>query len=328
DVLQWNEDRIVFDPVLGFRTRPNLDFQFENVEFSTRVQTNSQGYRDDEESLENPEILILGDSFGIGWGVEEEETAASILEDRTGRKVLNMSVSGYGTNQEFLQLQRYCEVEGATDCDVVILFYLNDRLENRSPPGGLFPAMIKQGREIRYTEASEEAVMDCVRSQSQNLTTYLCRHSAVLDLVLSRYANPRKEWANRMYLQFVKHQEEHGPSPGPQLGEFEIFEYTLRYLQVLSEERNLRLHFVFVPFYGYYLGDRVQPPYQEEEAILQRLEIDFLNPFEDFEAEDFYDLDGHFDVSGQRKMGTILAEYFTQKANDEKHALESRSTGE
>ena len=309
DVLQWDQSRTQFDPLLGFITRSNLDFAFRNDEFSTTFRTNSEGYRDDEASLDHPKILLFGDSFGIGWGVEAEDTAATWIEEKTGKRVLNMSVSGYGTVQQFLLLQRYCEIEGATGCETVFLYYMNDRLENRAPPGGMFPALVKKGGSIYFTEPVEEAVNDCIRSNSQNFTTFLCRHSAVLDLVLSRYAHPRKNWQKRMYIEYVENQKENLSPYGTPLGEIEIFEYTVRLIRRLGEENGFRSRFVFLPFYGYYLGDNKNRPYAEEERVLRDLEVPFINPLERFTASDYYDLDGHFKPSGQRKLGEVVAEF-------------------
>ncbi len=54
------------------------------VEFDHYVSTNSLGIRGKEISLEKPQdtyrILLLGDSMTFGWGVNEGETFAKILE--------------------------------------------------------------------------------------------------------------------------------------------------------------------------------------------------------------------------------------------------------
>ena len=60
-----------------------------NLEFSNHYQVNSQGTRDDETSLDFPEIIMLGDSHTMGWGVEQEETFANLLERKAKKKVLN-----------------------------------------------------------------------------------------------------------------------------------------------------------------------------------------------------------------------------------------------
>ncbi len=91
--FSWDEAHTQFDEAIGFITKPHLDVTFENLEYETNVRTNSWGLRDDEASLIHPDIILLGDSFLFGWGVQEDEMAASIVEEITGNKVLNMGVA-------------------------------------------------------------------------------------------------------------------------------------------------------------------------------------------------------------------------------------------
>src|SRR5204863_6859917 len=80
--------------------------------------------------------LVLGDSFGFGVGVGEDHTVSSRLADLiNGDKelvfgnhvdVLNLSVSGYSTDQEVLTF----EAEGAPlDPDVVVLLMCDNDFE-------------------------------------------------------------------------------------------------------------------------------------------------------------------------------------------------------
>ena len=94
-----------YDPELTYRLRPGTCI-FSELEFSTSYEINSLGVRDDEQSLEAPEIVVLGDSFAMGWGVEQDEAFPSVLEERLGRKVLNTAVSSYATAREFGMLER------------------------------------------------------------------------------------------------------------------------------------------------------------------------------------------------------------------------------
>jgi hypothetical protein len=68
-------------------------------EFRVRFEGNRFGFRDrlDRRELPSPgrqRILLLGDSFSAGWGVELRETYAYRLEDSLGVDVLNASKSG------------------------------------------------------------------------------------------------------------------------------------------------------------------------------------------------------------------------------------------
>ena len=124
------------DPVLGWRNRPGADTIFESPEFRVHIRMNELGMRGGALPRTRPagrrRILLLGDSFVFGWGVEEGETFAAELGRRLPEsEPIAMGVAGWGTDQELLWLRD----EGLRlQPDVVVLcFYINDLIDNRSP---------------------------------------------------------------------------------------------------------------------------------------------------------------------------------------------------
>ncbi|MFK8009429.1 MAG: hypothetical protein AB8H03_23915 [Saprospiraceae bacterium] len=117
-----------YDPDLFYRLQPGNTTN-SNIEYSNHYQINSQGVRDDEGSLDFPEIIMLGDSHTMGWGVEQNETFANLLEEKTQKKVLNTGIVSYGTAREYLMFQKL-----KTDsCQTIIWQYCsNDLRENQS----------------------------------------------------------------------------------------------------------------------------------------------------------------------------------------------------
>src|SRR5262247_1177276 len=59
-----------YDPRLTYMLRFG-GCHFTNVEFDTDIKVNSFGLRDDEDSLKDPEVIVLGDSQAMGFGVED-----------------------------------------------------------------------------------------------------------------------------------------------------------------------------------------------------------------------------------------------------------------
>lgn len=114
---------------------PNVRVAHGEVEFSTTVVHNEWGFRGPPLALEkDPDrirVLMLGDSFTWGVGVENDETYSAELTRLDPRiEAINTGVNGYGTNQELLLLVED-GLRFAPDV-VVVAFFWND--VNRSRP--------------------------------------------------------------------------------------------------------------------------------------------------------------------------------------------------
>jgi hypothetical protein len=125
--LQFDEQCGVFDENLFYRLKKGK-FDFNLIEFENQFSVNSFGVRDDEESLKYPKLIFLGDSFTMGWGVNQDETYESIVEKKLNLKSLNSGIASYGTAREYLlwkQMQK-------DSCEALIIQYCdNDFEENK-----------------------------------------------------------------------------------------------------------------------------------------------------------------------------------------------------
>ncbi len=137
-VPQADLDVVAYDPELTYLLRPGPT-RFANREFDTTLEGNSAGLRDDEASLERPDVIVLGDSFAFGWGVRRQQTFAEVLERRTGLRVLNAAMSSYGTAREVILLERL-DVSAARA--VIVQYFMNDYRENRAFIDGGFTLTI------------------------------------------------------------------------------------------------------------------------------------------------------------------------------------------
>ncbi len=123
---QWQAESSRYDAQLTYTLRPGR-FVFRTREFATEYRVNALGVRDDEESLQAPEVVVLGDSHAMGWGVEQNETFAQLLEQSTGKRVLNAAVSSYGTVREMRLLDR---IDVSRMRYLIVQYCGNDLAEN------------------------------------------------------------------------------------------------------------------------------------------------------------------------------------------------------
>ena len=102
-----------YDPVYGWAHKPGYTGRFKSFGFDVAIRTNSFGFRGPELSLEKPmarqRVVVLGDSFTWGFGVQEDDTFIRQLDRALGSEIgfINLGVSGYSTDQELLLYQRH-----------------------------------------------------------------------------------------------------------------------------------------------------------------------------------------------------------------------------
>jgi GDSL-like lipase/acylhydrolase family protein len=119
-----------YDADLGWAPVPNAQATFTGSR-TVSVQNNSIGLRDIEhDGGGRPRILFIGDSFTWGFDVETKDRFTEILRTKLPQAdIVNAGVPGYGTDQEYLLLERIWD---AIKPDVVVLIYCsdNDRFDN------------------------------------------------------------------------------------------------------------------------------------------------------------------------------------------------------
>ena len=122
-----------YDEGLGWSNRPGASGVQLHRDFAPRIEINAAGQRDRDYPTDRVpgrcRMLVLGDSFTWGYGVEREQIWHELVEARRPDwEIVNAGVPGYATDQELL----YLEQRGlALRPDaVVLLFYANDLLEN------------------------------------------------------------------------------------------------------------------------------------------------------------------------------------------------------
>jgi GDSL-like lipase/acylhydrolase family protein len=137
DVNNENNLPYKYDATLGWAPIPNSTQRFSGTR-TINVHQNELGLRDTfglDHNIEES-IVFVGDSFVWGFDVEAEERFTDLLQhDLPMQRIVNAGVAGYGTDQEYLWLQR---VWDRLKPRVVVLIYCtdNDHIDNSSNKHG------------------------------------------------------------------------------------------------------------------------------------------------------------------------------------------------
>ena len=122
------------DPPRRYRLTPGHRGRVSNLAgFDTSVSINSAGLRGPEIGPKTPDtfrILVTGDSYTFGWGVEQDETFVARLADVLGSsyphlEVMNAGVPGFGVQDEVDWLQEHGSAL-APDLMILAIFAGND----------------------------------------------------------------------------------------------------------------------------------------------------------------------------------------------------------
>ena len=134
EIVQYNNDcfqtseELIYSPIIN-----SICFQ-NNYEYLIKLEFGKYSNRLDEQGFVNkPNILVLGDSHAMGWGVSNKEIFTSIL-NKEGFKTINLSVSSYGTARELLKMKRWAKKnsnEFKNVHTVIIQYCQNDISENK-----------------------------------------------------------------------------------------------------------------------------------------------------------------------------------------------------
>jgi lysophospholipase L1-like esterase len=185
-----------YDSLLGWAHQPGQQGVFETRQFRTEVRINQAGLRDREHAYARPadteRILVLGDSFAWGYGVEENERFSQLLESALNVEVINAGVSGYSTDQELLWLEN----EGVKyDFDLVILAFTgNDVGDNERD---LVNTIYRKPRFVRTNGQLVLTGTPVAQTSRQDQLIYLLsQRSALAYFMVLRYFDLRSLYHN------------------------------------------------------------------------------------------------------------------------------------
>jgi hypothetical protein len=283
-LIQFDPSCARYDAEVTYTLKPG-SCTFANIEFSNGYQINSAGLRDTEAALSAPEIIVIGDSHAMGWGVEQADAFPRVIEQRTGLKTLNAAVSSYATVREMIMLGR---LDTSRLRFLVVQHADNDLPENRTyrDDGNRLP--------ISAQDKYEEIVRYYAAQRSYYPGKYVFRlFMKVLKLEAPEPDQLRMEVipaADEAEL-FLNALEHAGATPRDVLSRVQVitleigqdFRHPKAFVAALADVSRRDGHLPFVQLL---------------------VTVDTTSVLQD---SDFYVLDDHMTASGHRKVGEAVA---------------------
>ncbi len=284
-VFQYHPDFVHYDSMLFYALSPG-EFTFTNREFSNDFYVNSDGFRDDEQSLQAPKVVVLGDSYSMGWGVDQEATYVSLMEKALAYRVLNTGVSSYGTAREVASLAR---VNTDSLEYLVVQYCPNDLTENRH--------YVYNGRlEVSTKENWETASVHTV----ENSSYYLFKHL----FTIPRLFNPAPQTApDSVYIDYAMEDS------------LRKIDDAAAFLRIIKDSPHIPKHtkiIVFTLEAEYYNGrfvNKLQTLLEKEYASSYHDRMSFIDLTHHLDATSRYILDPHLNASGHASVAQQLIKH-------------------
>ncbi len=241
-IVRWvplyPQDLSVYDPEVGEVFAPNAGGVRLNPgcwrDYRQYIQINSLGLRDSEHTYERNEkfrILLLGDSFGVGYEVGLDETFHQIIEQELDIEIIAGAHGGWGTDNQLLW---YTKEGHKYKADLVLLLFQpgNDiqdnsfglnHVPNQTPYFSLESEGLVLHHEIhgQKTQFSDLPVSGPVHE-------FMLRHSKLYNLFVLRLRR----------MQLVTGELSHGDGLQANTGESSI------YKQMYADAFDLTMHLV------------------------------------------------------------------------------------
>jgi lysophospholipase L1-like esterase len=307
DVVQFNREFASYSPDLGYVLRPNSSGMHNDLEYENEFRINSFGLRDDDASLNNPRIVFLGDSFTMGWGVDQDQTYANLVEQKLGVKALNAGISSYGTFREMLLFSKIKR----DSCKLVVLQYCdNDREENeaRNEPNS-------QGQLLTAEKFRNTAIFNRINEgyYPMRYTYFFVREKDLLKrvwasplLVTREIAMAISSWIDGTPLPVHTPQDIKTPA--------ETKAHTEYFFKSLAKIRQYyKGNIVVMHLDGRYTRPEMIRAFETYGKREEDDKLFFLPTHQILRAKDYYPIDGHINAAGHARISEALVTLIREK---------------
>ncbi len=306
-----------YHEVLGWKGIPFKQGQFQTEGSLSHIELNSRGFRDRDHGDVAPagkkRILLLGDSFAWGYGVEFSDIFFEVLQQDSNRyEFINTGHCGYGSDQHILMLKMVAD-DYSPDA-VVLMFVLNDfaYLTQSSAYGYAKPyfRLSDKGLELKNNpvpKTEKEISSDKGPKKEKFNRKYLYKHSLLFKL----FEDSREDLQYRLGMkdanEFFKEDHVKWLLGKKILGEIKLF----------CDREGMELVLCIIPnklqLYTFYdAGD----PQRMIEKFCRDHGIPCLDMLENFRSRDkklYFDYDPHWNKEGHLLASELLGAFLDKE---------------
>lgn len=323
----WEADMFCRNRVLNYRfMKPNTQgYMMMREAPAVSLSSNSKGYRDTEwTSKKKKRVLLLGDSFGWGWGCDKDSMIASILEaSRDDISVFNLCIPG---DDLFRIYSRYrFHVDEIKPDHIIILNYINDFYNNHHQQRQLDSAL-KTGLFAPGRAASVSCDQYYTTGMKSLLNkSYVFRLANTFRLSTDIFSKDRTDQAAMDSLTRIGYKEEIRIQKAP-LWFDSIGKFYARLLSDMALKSKITVLYI-PPIYQVDVDKRAEidrlfhTPDIDPGIVNKNLRnivseipgIDFIDPTDTIIAENrksplYFRFDSHLNARGQVFLGQLLAD--------------------
>ena len=297
DWIEYDEDGIVWH-------KKNYKTRHVSRCFDVEYQTNNIGARDYIDysiSSPNKSIMLIGDSFAEGPGVDIDNILAKLIEKKIGKQVLNFANSG---TEPKTQLIRYIKYGNEYNFDELVYFFL---------PQNDYSVPSENSKKIKSTELTSgkknylpDINIGIIKYKIINyLARYTYSYNFIRSIVYILDINLNYGYENLSY--FYKEKEN--------------IDYTFKYLENIINHKNVKSYIVIIPtiydinnfqknktdYKNFYWYEKIIEISERNNSIL----IDLMD-FIDFKKKPFYfhSCDGHWSEYGNNFAANVFLDHY------------------
>lgn len=220
------------DSILGIKLNPgvfqitlndSLTFKASHNESGNRITSTNRIISDTV-----PKIHLFGCSFTYGYGVNDEQTFASLLQKANpGFQIVNHAVMGYGTIQAFIQIQKKVMINPG---DIVVINFASAHFDRNG-----LSQKYRSDLKIGFENSSDEAKKNMAFARFPFLNNKF-------EIEYANWSDLYEHWFARKYLCSVNYlQSLYDKEADKKLALFDVTNYLIESIVKMVEQKKATL---------------------------------------------------------------------------------------